>query len=51
MQLELSQKSFSPFGHAFGGLLRRFFVSSDYKKISFLAKAVKIQGEPKVGGQ
>ena len=51
MQLELSQKSLRTFGHAFGGLSRRFFVSSDYKKISFLAKAIKLQGEPKVGGQ
>ena len=39
----VAKKSFGTFGHDFGGLSKRFFfVSSDYKKISFLAKAVKI---------
>ena len=35
-------KSFGTFGHAFGGLSKRFFVSSDYKKISFLASRKNI---------
>ena len=36
------KKSFGTFGHAFAELSIRFLVSSDYKKISVLAKAVKI---------
>ena len=42
MQLGLSQKKLWQFWPRFWGPLRRFFVSSDYKKNSFLAKAVKI---------
>ena len=51
MQLELSQKSFSTFGHAFGDSQEDSLFLLIIKKISFLDEAVKIQGEPKVGEQ
>ena len=38
----VAKQSFGTSGHALGGLSKRLLFSSDYKKITFLAKAVKI---------
>ena len=51
MQLELWQKSFSTLAMLLGDSQEHSLSLLIIKKISFLAKAVKIQGEPKVGGQ
>ena len=51
MQLELSQKSLALLAMLLGDSQEDFLSLLIIKKICFLAKAVKIQGEPKVGGQ